>query len=314
MDAKLRVLFDGADPKEFEITDTKTYIGRGDENRITLNHSSVSRRHCVIERDGPNYRITDLKSLNGTFVNGSSANNSELKHGDKLQVGDFTILLEFSEFEREKSVTVSVTDEEISLPPNSVVVPIERSDLHSGRDLAGLLNIARTINATHDIEKLQREILEQLFEIIPASSGAIILVGEQHQFEEVVGWDRDRAGDEIGVSRTVVDRVMQEKSAILAEDVIADSRQLKSESLAIAGTVSLLCVPLILFDKILGVIYLTSDNSSVSFDDSHLRFLLAVSSISAVAIENARNFSQLKTENARLRAGTLSRAQYDRRK
>jgi Nif-specific regulatory protein len=59
-------------------------------------------------------------------------------------------------------------------------------------------------------------------------------------------------------------------------------------------------VPIVAFDKPLGVIYLDTSSRVAQFDEAHLRLLTAIAGIAAVAFENARQFALLETENQRL--------------
>ncbi len=63
-------------------------IGRGTENEITVDSDIVSRRHCLIERNGSFWHIRDLKSTNGTYLNNQLVEEQRLKPGDMLKVGD----------------------------------------------------------------------------------------------------------------------------------------------------------------------------------------------------------------------------------
>ena len=306
MNAKLRIISGGENIDCQELKNRFTYIGRGDKNQIQIKHSSISRKHCVIERSEDDFFITDLKSLNGTLVKEKNVQETKLLHGDRIQIGDFNVVFEFGEQSANQITdTVSIDEAEIRLPPNSVVFPLDENISTISRNLDGLLNITKQINVIHELDLLQEEILKQVFEIVPANEGALILVGDNYEFEEVVGLNRKGSSETVCISRTIVSRVMKEKSAILASDVVHDNRKLRSESLAIAGTLSLLCVPLVLYGKILGAIYLTTDNSEECFDKTHLHFLIAISSIASVAIENARNFSFLQSENIRLKTENL---------
>lgn len=62
-------------------------IGRDPGNDIVIPHSTVSARHAVIEAAAGRYRLRDLGSGNGTFVNGTrvGAQPVELKHGDRVR-------------------------------------------------------------------------------------------------------------------------------------------------------------------------------------------------------------------------------------
>lgn len=67
-------------------------LGRNADNDIRLQDNSVSRHHAQIHR-GPDgaYVVSDLNSLNGVFVNGRQVQSSQLKEGDKLEIGDVAL-------------------------------------------------------------------------------------------------------------------------------------------------------------------------------------------------------------------------------
>jgi len=72
---------------EYEINKTEVVIGRTDENDIAIDHRSVSRQHAKIVFDGTNYKVIDMKSANGTLVNGEEYAQADLKAGDQLELG-----------------------------------------------------------------------------------------------------------------------------------------------------------------------------------------------------------------------------------
>jgi len=65
-----------------------TYIGRADENHIRVLRPGVSRRHAVVVAGPTGFTIRDLKSQNGTFVNGDSIAERPLVDGDRIVIGD----------------------------------------------------------------------------------------------------------------------------------------------------------------------------------------------------------------------------------
>ncbi len=73
--------------QEFEVDKTEVVIGRTDENDIAIDHRSVSRHHAKIVVNQRSYRIMDLKSANGTLVNGEEYAQTELKRGDLIELG-----------------------------------------------------------------------------------------------------------------------------------------------------------------------------------------------------------------------------------
>jgi pSer/pThr/pTyr-binding forkhead associated (FHA) protein len=84
----------------FAIDDQPLAVGRDAGNGIAIGDASVSRRHSLIrqEPDGT-FRIADLDSLNGTFVNGVPVGERPLANGDRLQIGSslFVFLLNADE-------------------------------------------------------------------------------------------------------------------------------------------------------------------------------------------------------------------------
>ncbi|MGQ9555505.1 MAG: FHA domain-containing protein [Anaerolineae bacterium] len=69
-------------------------IGRARDNDITLDHPAVSRHHALIERMGTRYRIRDLKSSNGVFLDGKRVQREAwLKEGAELRIGDVRLIL-----------------------------------------------------------------------------------------------------------------------------------------------------------------------------------------------------------------------------
>lgn len=83
--------------KRYSITRTTWRIGRGKDNEMILNDSSVSRRHAEIHRDkGDRFTIYDLDSLNGVYVNNDKVSRQRLHEGDIIEIGDinmrFTLL------------------------------------------------------------------------------------------------------------------------------------------------------------------------------------------------------------------------------
>jgi len=63
-------------------------IGRGDACHLRLEHSSVSREHAELYRQGPIYALKDLGSTNGTWLNGERVEHTAVTPGDVLRVGD----------------------------------------------------------------------------------------------------------------------------------------------------------------------------------------------------------------------------------
>src|SRR6267154_2034927 len=76
----------------FPLNADQVSIGRESASSIPLTHNSVSRRHCLIQRNGSEFVIRDLDSFNGTFVNGVPINEQTLVHADQIKIGSLSLL------------------------------------------------------------------------------------------------------------------------------------------------------------------------------------------------------------------------------
>jgi Nif-specific regulatory protein len=101
------------------------------------------------------------------------------------------------------------------------------------------------------------------------------------------------------VSRTIVQQVLRDGVALLANDGVSEWTA-ATDSLISTGAQSVMCVPLKMLDRKLGVLYLDTPLPRDQFNNDHLKLVAAISGIAAVAIENARQFEWLETENERL--------------
>lgn len=71
----------------FPLTDVEYFIGRLKDNDIQINDLGISGRHARIHRSPTGYTIEDLKSRNGTWVNGSNVPSAQLRDGDRIRLG-----------------------------------------------------------------------------------------------------------------------------------------------------------------------------------------------------------------------------------
>ena len=102
------------------------------------------------------------------------------------------------------------------------------------------------------------------------------------------------------ISRTIARQVLEQGIAILGSDVPGSGGFSDVESLIASNVRSLLCVPLAVFQRVTGCIYLDTTSTSDRFDEDHLQVVAAIAGISAVALENARRLQWLEQENLRL--------------
>jgi Nif-specific regulatory protein len=291
-------------------------VGRDPANAVAVIDPSVSRKHCLLrpEEDG-RFQIKDLDSRNGTMVNGVAVKEQWLRHGDEIATGDSVFLFLVEDEDRAVPASRVEFDESTPTAETRVIHPKEVVYLQPdrllrelpatspvARNLSALFKISRVVHAIRDLEELQAQLLDLIFEVVPAGRGAILLAeGAGQEFNSMYARTRHTGQPQlVRVSRTIARQVMNENVAILGVDVRASGALREVESLAVSEIRSLLCVPLTVFKRVIGCIYVDSTNSSNRFNEDHLQLMTAVAGISAVALDNARRLQWLEQENQRL--------------
>jgi len=82
----------------------KLVLGRGPGVDLAFDDSEMSSQHAVVEFYGEGFRINDLGSTNGTFVNGKPVQARELATGDRIELGRHLLQLRLEERPREPRV------------------------------------------------------------------------------------------------------------------------------------------------------------------------------------------------------------------
>jgi len=285
----------------FTIDEDALVIGRETAANLCIADASVSRRHSLIERKEDQFVITDLESLNGTFVNDVPVKSRPLEHGDRVRIGDsqFLFLLHDGEV-ISKSSQVRLSDANV-LSSSTVQIRFDDALYLMARDLSALMKVSTTINAIRGVETLQQRLLELLFEVVPAQHGAILLTyNNTFNDDFIFALDRIQGKDQsVTVSKTIASQVFRDGVSLLTND-IALSQEFNSDSIMASQARSVMCVPLIVLERKLGVLYLDTTLKGNEFNKDHLQLVTAISGIAAVAIENARHFEWLESENQRL--------------
>jgi transcriptional regulator with GAF, ATPase, and Fis domain len=312
---RLLVIAGPSKDSTISLPDGEATLGRDPTNAVAVADASVSRKHCLLRREDDRFQIKDLDSRNRTLVNGLAVKEQWLRHGDEIATGDSVFLfltededqavppsrVEFDDSHFSAETKVIHPKEVLYLQPERLLRELPAASAVA-RNLNALLKISRVVHAIRDLEELQAQLLDLIFEVVPAGRGAILLAeGAAQEFTCLYARTRQAGQPQlVRVSRTIARQVMQENVAILGMDVPTSGALRDVESLVASEVRSLLCVPLTVFQRVIGCIYLDSTNSANRFQEDHLQLLAAIAGISAVALDNARRLQWLEQENQRL--------------
>ncbi|MFQ5430605.1 MAG: sensor histidine kinase, partial [Phycisphaerae bacterium] len=153
--------------------------------------------------------------------------------------------------------------------------------------------------------QLVQRVLDVVFEEVPADRGFILLKDESSgQFETEVVRSEEESGEKMRASRTIVDHVIEHRQGILCSNAMSDERFAGpgGRGLQAIGLKSVLCVPMIAHETVLGVIYVDCAMSKHIYAEEQLRLLAAIGQMAGLAIEDAR------LVNARMRTERLAAA------
>jgi len=285
---------------------SKAVLGRHPQCDIVIDVGAVSRQHAQIVREGETFYVEDLHSRNGTYVNGELIQGRRrMLENDRLRICD--VLLSFHEREPPRHEAEDVA--ETVVPPALMVDDPQGAgttimttlDVQSSRNLpAGahaeaklkaLLEIARTLRSTLSLERVLTDVLESLFKIfLQADRGYVVLQLPDGQLVPMATKHRRPGAEEtIRISRTVVNKAMGSREAILSADAASDTRFDTSQSIADFRIRSMICAPLLRADgSPMGVIQIDTLDQRSRFTQDDLEVLASVAIQAATAVENAQ--------------------------
>ena len=287
----------------FRLEPGRTIVGRHPSCGIVLDAVSVSRQHAAIEVEGNQAWIEDLGSRNGTAVDGRRISGRHaLSDGQHLRIGDQRLA-----FSSSAPLTVEhllgsgafaigdlVEEGADSVILSAVEVPV-RPELAAG-DPEKLLRAAggldRAIGASVVLEEVLPRTLDGLFQIFPQAERGFLLLVEPESRRLVIRASKFAPTVEAGpllLSRSLMDRVMQSRQALLSADVSADSGIDVRDSVADCGIRSVMCVPFLRADgDVLGVLQLDRRDTRTPFHRHDLDLLAGVTTQVTLAIEQAQ--------------------------
>lgn len=199
----------------------------------------------------------------------------------------------------------------MSLPPGTLaglkhirdeMLEVLNSLQNDATELEQLRALAQTtalVNSSLDINEVLNEVMDTVIALTGAERGYIVLRDEEtDQLEFRIARNLDRETLDQGefiVSKTIVGEVAQTGEPVLTTNALADPHYSAQESVMIHALRSILCVPLVHRDRVIGVVYVDNRVRDAVFGDKHRSLLVAFASQAAIAIENARLFDRVQT-------------------
>lgn len=290
----------------FDLKDPTTSIGRAIENDIQIDDTSVSRYHCKIISKGDDLFIEDLKSQNGTLIDGKAITPSQsvqLHKGISIALGNILFILGKSAAVAEPISRVDDAPPDRADDPK-MPHPEEQTIITDRKNLDLIYEISATLLRTLDISELCEKIMNALFFHFRRIDMGFILLRDQAsgEMKEIFARARDKTKPPAGnYSRSVVERVVRQNKAVMISDTNLDEEAPVTKTIEVQRIRSIMCVPLISHGEVRGVIYVHSVNVPQGFQKKDLSLFAALSTPATVAIENALLYHKTKRAEAALR-------------
>ena len=199
----------------------------------------------------------------------------------------------------------------------AIATPEEIKDLRRKAKMLELLyEMSRSIGTVFDLKEIFDRATDLIFRGSPADRVVALLADEtldgkilDYSLVPVSARTRDakmaELTDSMTISRTITQKVMREKVALLSQDARTDAQFLGAESIVSQGVRSTICAPLITESNVHGVIYADRLDPFAAFTPDHLELISAVAAQTAVTVETVKAHKRLAREE-------VARANYSR--
>lgn len=272
---------------------------------ICIPEPTVSRRHARIRRRDDTYFVEDLHSFNGTFVLGkrlAPGSWHALRDGEELMVSSAQIVFHSLVVPARKSMPTVITKalDATLLTTMDALPQATPGDLQlTVRKLHAMAQVGIALGAVTDRDTLIEKIMNLIFELFPLAERAFILLPRAEGQAPEPAAARRRDGtiidpEQIRISHTIVDEVVQRKHSILSVDTLSDRHFGSQESIISQAIRSVMCVPLLLEGVVLGLLQVDTSSDPYAFDEQDLEMLTGVCAETAVVLKNFQLYSDIE--------------------
>ena len=277
--------------RSFEVDEEVVFVGRAPDNEIPVKDKSVSRKHLKIVKRDERYYVTDLGSKNGTFVDGkrvTSGKEYQVREGMPIAAGK-TFLSVGKAYPEDVLAVLDSIDLFKELDERGKN-DVEDRPMTAKGNMDLICKVSNVLMQSLNLKEVMERILHYILELLKrVDRGVIILIDQETgRASEVISIIKSTKDDcKAAYSRTIVERVIREKTPVSMLDTLEEKEINLSESIKVNGIRSIMCVPLISRSKVMGVLYVDSIKKPHGFRKEDLDLLTALSSPAALAIENS---------------------------
>ena len=302
--AKLHILDGPAKGQAFDVDGEIVYVGRSPTNDIQVNDTTVSRKHLKIFKIGRVFFVEDLKSRNGTLVNGGP-----LKPGDSIQVDEGDVIAMGATVMRlhpgtprgDVDIKKDKSDPHPSEAPTESAPSKEERRSRSLKELAFIHDLLEAIKESPQIYKFFDQVIEFIIQNLPRIDRAAVFRFDEpsKKFREVVTRSRpEQPRKALPYQQSVLHQVLETRKAIWTLVKTHEAPRDLSEHWGTLEFRSVVCIPVTSGSKFLGAIYLDGFGKEQAFREEDLLVLKSLSTLIALGIEKANTAAKTVASQA----------------
>lgn len=286
--------------ERFPLGRERTVIGRHPSCDVMIAESAVSRQHAAVIVDpASGVSVEDLGSRNGTLVNGRTISARQaLAVGDELCVGGQQLILAragSAASTPESDATMFVDVEQAPYVVSQVNLtsaqPASSGDPNASAKLRAVRELGQAIGDALEPDEVPPRLLDGLFTIFPGAERAFVLLIDRESGKPVLRARKLRSAPDPGplmLSRSLIEKVVHDRQAILSNDAVGDSRLNMNESILNCQIRSVMCAPIGHADgDVLGVLQIDSREMKNGFAPDDLEVFASLAGLAARAFEQA---------------------------
>jgi phosphoserine phosphatase RsbU/P len=162
----------------------------------------------------------------------------------------------------------------------------------SPEHLLALYEITGVMNSSLDFDEALNNVMDSVMHITQAQRGFLMIANDDGELEVLVvkGLDGETLEKE-GYSTTIVGQVVTTREPLLTNNAQFDTRYQAGQSIIMRGLRAILCAPMMVKDRLLGVVYVDTSMRTGNFSNADRDLLSAVAGQAGIALENARLYS-----------------------
>jgi adenylate cyclase len=313
------------------------------DRRVSRHHAQVSAENGNFKVIDGYFAEGELKrSVNRVFVNGIPYLDKILEQGDMITIGESRLVFQIVADQPQPAIDqakiptgVNFDDQplghtQLLISANEIiskhsnlsieaefVSPAEIKQLRRKAQILEMLyDMSKTLGTVFDLKEIFVRATDLIFRGTPSDRVVALLADEsidgkilEYSLFPIALKARDenieKVSERLAVSRTITQKVMREKVALLSQDAKTDAQFSGADSIVSQGVRSTICAPLITESNVHGVVYADRLDPFAAFTSDDLELISAVAAQTAVAVETIKAHKRLAREE-------VARANYSR--